>query len=648
MRQVPGFCLAVALGWLLSMSAAMAVAQSPASYSDFLRASAYWYDASSEAGLAQARQSTYHAYTGVLSLGYRPGTTWVRLTVAGVGANADQKDLMVRIRPAYVNELTLFDPALDWNPQSTGDAVSDPAFLLRPTSPGFSIPNTPDDRDIYLRLRSTSAHLLDVQVLSPQVFMEVIGAQTFWHGLFFGVVGLILLWSALEWFAKRDALIGRFLLKHLAVTLYCVGYLGYLVFLLPAGLSPDQVFSYSIFVLVLIGLWFHVGVLTDYGLKGWPIRVCQVFYLVPVVSIVLGMLDLMQAGLRAATLTTLVVPCIVFACVLLLPAPMRDSQQGRLYAAQAGSRASVEQFGPLSKQTLVIYYGIILLLLGLGATQVLGFYQGNELILHAFLFHSVISSVLLMTMLLLRARDIEQRQIRATQVAARVQGELLAERLAREEQARMIEMIGHEIKTPLSVLQLSVEEWVREPSERRLADRSIEEIRAVVERSIEGLSETLGAVAFEPVDLVQVVREHLSRDADSVFLLCHLPVAASVLGAPLLIERIVSNLVENALKYGDPDQPVTITVRESTHQRFSRSQTGFELLVSNAVGIAGKPDPANVFRKYYRAESARHLSGTGLGLYLVETFAHLQHGAIEYRPGQTHVEFALWLPASTS
>lgn len=648
-------CVSRSLGFLLLLSALSffhVTASASVSAQDFLLGSAYWHDHAGKSTLSEAKQAPYTQYSGVLSEGYRSGASWVRLTVAGVGRQSPLQSLFIRIRPTYLNQVTLFDPALAWHPRFTGDDVVNPDYLVRPTNPGFKVPATEHDRDVYLRLDSTSAHLLDVQVIDPEQFLQDDGFQTFWHGLFFGVTGLILLWAFVEWLARRDALAGRFLVKHIAVTVYCIGYLGYWVYFFSPTTSffrPDLIFSYSIFILVFVALWFHVGVLTDYGIKGWPLRVCQFFYVIPIASVLLGLTGFIQAGLKAATLTTLVLPCIVFLVALLTPAPHRALyDDGLAGSGSALNFKGYERFGSLSKRTLVIYYGVILLLLGLGATQVLGLLQGNGLVLHVFLFHSVISSLLLMTMLLVRSRDLERRQIRATLDAARAQGELLAERLAREEQSRMVEMIAHEIKTPLSVLQLSVEEWINGTKERRIADKSIEEIRTVVDQSIDGFKELLGPDEFESVDLVDVLCSQIQRSGSDFRFQPDLIKAAPVLGNRLLIERMISNFLDNALKYGDPGKDISVKVRSNNHLKFGHPQAGFELTVVNAIGPAGKPDPASVFKRYYRASAARHLSGTGMGLHLVQTFAYLQQGAVQYRPSESHVEFALWLPASTS
>lgn len=613
----------------------------------YLIAASHWYSENPESTLEQARTAAFKPYQGILSSGYVFGATWVRLTIAGVGQNPDPPSLVAWIRPTFLNNVTLYDPASRWQARQTGDAVQDPSYLVRPTNLGFQIPATATDRDVYLKLVSTSSHVLDIQVLPFDAFLQADGFQTFWHGMFFGVVGLILVWAFFEWFSKRDELIGRFLTKHLAVILYCVGYLGYwsyVIPLTPVGLEPDLLFSYSIFLLFLVAIRFHVGVLLDYGLAGWSVRICQMLYAAPVISFLLALMDQLQLALAIMPVATLTGAVVVLAVIAISPTPMRlvNLPQGSTHNAPSDIR---EPIGPLSARTLLIYYGTLLLMLGLASTQVLGLFQGNEFVLHAFLFHSVISSVLLMTMLLFRARDLQRRQILATQRAGSVEGELVAERVAREDQSRLVEMLGHEIKTPLTVLQLAIEEWVQEDQEKKLADRSIDEIRSVVDRSIAGFTDNANDQELTVLDLSVLVAEQVQRTQQANRFQCELIADAKVMGSQVLVEQMVTVYLDNALKYGDKHSPIQVLLMPTSHIRFGQPVSGVELRVINKIGCAGSPDPTMVFKRYYRAPGARQLSGTGIGLFLVQTFARIQSGDVDYRPIHNEVEFALWLPA---
>lgn len=94
-----------------------------------------------------------------------------------------------------------------------------------------------------------------------------------------------------------------------------------------------------------------------------------------------------------------------------------------------------------------------------------------------------------------------------------------------------------------------------------------------------------------------------------------------------LIEQVLVNLLENAVKYSPPGSKIDIEVRRE----------GKELLVAIADRGAGIPegDWERIFDKFYRLQSPRHVSGTGLGLSICRGIIEAHGGKIraEARPG---------------
>jgi signal transduction histidine kinase len=88
-------------------------------------------------------------------------------------------------------------------------------------------------------------------------------------------------------------------------------------------------------------------------------------------------------------------------------------------------------------------------------------------------------------------------------------------------------------------------------------------------------------------------------------------------------EIMCSNLIENAVRYGDPVMPVLVQAQKQLN---NARELGVCITVSNRPSTASWPDPDRVFAKYYRSAGAEAQSGTGLGLYLVRTLARLAGG----------------------
>ena len=91
-------------------------------------------------------------------------------------------------------------------------------------------------------------------------------------------------------------------------------------------------------------------------------------------------------------------------------------------------------------------------------------------------------------------------------------------------------------------------------------------------------------------------------------------------GVRQLLDEMISNLCDNAIKYNRPGGRVTISV--------SRSDRGAELSVSD-TGIGIPPeDQSRVFERFYRVDKShsKAIGGTGLGLSIVKHGAAF-HGA---------------------
>ena len=92
---------------------------------------------------------------------------------------------------------------------------------------------------------------------------------------------------------------------------------------------------------------------------------------------------------------------------------------------------------------------------------------------------------------------------------------------------------------------------------------------------------------------------------------------------PARLERAVSNLIDNAVKYSPPGEPVEVALR------------GGELTVrDHGPGISAEDLP-HVFDRFYRGAEARGRSGSGLGLAIVRQVAQQQGGSVaaERAPG---------------
>lgn len=192
-------------------------------------------------------------------------------------------------------------------------------------------------------------------------------------------------------------------------------------------------------------------------------------------------------------------------------------------------------------------------------------------------------------------------------------------------QAQFLAMLMHEVKTPLSIIQFAVASMMRNkpPSSadtQRLDNiaRAADDLNFIIDQCMEAEKVEQSDVPAKktPVSLSSLISEMKQIPGYERVTLIGFD-RIMVLTDFQYARIILSNLVTNALKYSLPESPVHLTI-EPGHMG---SNSGVNLRVSNTVGSAGRPDPLQVFTRYYRAEGAKKQMGAGLGLWLAHQLA---------------------------
>jgi signal transduction histidine kinase len=211
-----------------------------------------------------------------------------------------------------------------------------------------------------------------------------------------------------------------------------------------------------------------------------------------------------------------------------------------------------------------------------------------------------------------------------------------------------LSIASHELKTPLTPLSLKLQALARELT-RRPGDVPRAQVESYVEvgtRQVKKLSELIGdlldvsritagrlTLVPEDMDLGGLVREvvaryepQAARTGSTLQLECG---AQGLTGRwdRLRLEQVVTNLVDNAVKYGE-GRPVAVKVEGTAD--------GVRLTVRDeGIGIAPEALP-RLFGRFERAVSERHYGGLGLGLYITRTLVESMGGQVrvESEPGQ--------------
>lgn len=208
-----------------------------------------------------------------------------------------------------------------------------------------------------------------------------------------------------------------------------------------------------------------------------------------------------------------------------------------------------------------------------------------------------------------------------------------------DSRTRVLAAMSHDLRTPLTRLRLRAES-IEDTAARERFVRDVEEMTQMVNGSLNLFKGLTDNEAYAPVivdDMLLALQQEQAELGHSVIIEGHSdgPVQAK----PMALKRCLTNLLHNAVKYGER---ALVTIADGT-----------ELTVRIRDEGPGIPEDAleRVFEPFYRLESSRSrdTGGAGLGLSIARDIAQAHGGSIVLKnlPGRG-LEATLALPRSTA
>lgn len=212
-----------------------------------------------------------------------------------------------------------------------------------------------------------------------------------------------------------------------------------------------------------------------------------------------------------------------------------------------------------------------------------------------------------------------------------------------EERELFIHTISHDLRTPLTIIQghtqmladlltettvdggmTSVDAIMRAASRINVMIRDLVDSARLAGHTMELHAETVEIRAY-----LENLLQRAAAGMEVSRIRLELPDALPPVRADYdRLERIIMNLLSNALKYSPPEEPVTI----SAHQE---EDSVVISITDRGIGISPE-DLTNLFERFYRAHGAREIEGIGLGLYITRLLVEAHGGRIwaESTPGE--------------
>ena len=577
----------------------------------------HFEDTTNEVTVNEITEQQFVPIKNGLAKGYTSAVQWFRLEI---DANqAEVTDTYVRIRPSFLDEVSVYrflDGQLTlW--RELGDkadpkAPTDGVGLL-----GFSWPDT--DRVMFVRVATqgslqvtfTAGPIDEVRFQADKILL----LQSLYVGfvVFLMVLALIHFayeknWLYMTFFMSQVLYLGVFILLS-------EGFVGFTLTYLPV---PRGVYSDLMVPLATAAaIGFHYSLFGALKVTRGPRRLLKVMLGLCTIGFLLVLLGQIRMGLQINAVSIMIAPfAYVWAVFRSKPATYRD----KVYYLVVYS---------------VLGASIVLWMLPMIGAAKPNFFSDNSLLVYGIL------TSLLIFLVLSRYQQSVSQELKEVSIALSLERERASQAKHQKKATKqLVDLVAHEIRTASSVITMSLPIEELGATKVGRCRRALASISLLIDRLIataEIDQEEVG-VSLESVKVGAVLREVVQRLGLLDRVRLEVPEGAACQSNYFYLVIALENLLDNALKYSEPDSMVEVRVTE----------LGGRCLISvtNQVNPTLIIDTQRIFERYYRTKSHSAIRGSGVGLYLVQTIIEKMAGSVTVTQSDNVVEFKVWLPTS--
>lgn len=597
-----------------------------------------WKNAPSDSTLAQAiaadEAGTFQLSHGNgVSAGYTHQVQWLKLTAPT--QSQLQRRVYLTVYPSYLDDIQLFyqNTQGEWQQRTAGDLLPftqrewpDNRFIFELDTQQLAA-----QQPLYLRLQTSSTSLMIVEWAEPHAYMRQAQLGFWWLGLELGVLFTLIVAQFISGLWQRETLFRAYLIYLAVLFITLLSHHGLLAWLFTDNLPPwlsHHATSMTTLAHNLSIILFYRSVLSiNRATAPW------------LNGAVWFMLTLIALGLLSVLFGFYVdiIPLVLMVSMLLWLAFFHRAWKLMRRATEVSQQREQQV---LIFATLIAYAGNLLLI-----GSVLGWLPVAGWLIYAVNVTLVVLVLSFQWIVSHRIADLSRAKQQAELQVVTSKTRLQQALAAKEEQGRLLDMLNHELKNPLAVIRMALARLALSDKVKSYAEQAVQDMNAILERCT--YSDKLEHHRLSPVkqqfDLTQVLNQWLTPYPCERLALTLAPESIELFSDAEWLRVIVTNLVENALKYGDKSQPVQIQL---VPEGSAQAQSVLLLSVCNAPSSLGFPDAQQLFSKYYRAEKAKSQPGTGLGLYIVNILVDALGYQLTYAVRENHICFNLRITTS--
>lgn len=578
----------------------------------------------------QAAKCDYQPKYSPLNSNLGESARWIRIQIQSDLANTES--FAIRVGPYFLKEIELFRlTAQGWISEQAGSRLSGSQPHGNIGGYLFLMPPSPENMNTYyLKVRASSLTHIAVSAnpwpnsnLRSSEHLLGIGTQI-------GILIAIFAFSIVSLGLSPSTVMARFSVSVANLILCLLSGSGILaIYLFPQEpLLNELIFNWALCLRLGLWIWVSQAFLTTYKTPDWYKASCWAVYCLVGISMMLIGIDKSNIS-NGLMLTGIILAPIVQIIAIINTPNMRRS----------------------FRTALISGFGISIILIILAVLAVLFPIQNNSQApiylsrLSDFVNPLVMLSIIVFQNRLVRTELTEVKTaLTETQLRSEYEGKLLKDRRT------LIDMLAHELKNPLASISLAIDTLSQSidtnnaHDQRRLKNinQSILNMDGIIERCnlmnlIDQKSLPLSSSEIYLHAFITSIVENLHCDQQVNI---DIPNDLIINTDPQFLQIILSNLIENGLKYSPTSCKLRIVARPFTADHHPH----IRITISNPVQQDLAPDPQSVFQRFYRHPLAQKTRGSGLGLYICKELCTLLGGQIEYQYINNEAIFVIELP----
>lgn len=213
---------------------------------------------------------------------------------------------------------------------------------------------------------------------------------------------------------------------------------------------------------------------------------------------------------------------------------------------------------------------------------------------------------------------------------------------------KLINSLIHDLKTPLSIMIMSVELLLENERLPEAVKNQLSELLKRQNTTLTNINDILKAsnqqleiVTDEPIDLIPIIRQTLDHfqvlmKNKGLFGDINMPQRVTLKMSQIEAEQLLHNILSNVINYSPANEEFTLDIDEKEDQ--------LVMTVANEVDDLSQIDFDHVFDLFYHSQTAKNEFSTGLGMYTIAAIVQRNKGSYSFYPHEGKAYLTITLP----